>query len=218
MANLNQFVTDMNESIDAFMHQHGIAKEGTGGFYDANCGAVVYFDAKDPKDKTKHKAFSAVFAGTYNDNDGSFIWAWGNKHLPPSLSSNSAMTSLKAYGEKHEVPEFVERCLLLDASNTIDFVNLGMTRQARNFKDGFDAQVSKDETGALYSRFTTPELFAVITKILSAHMSSNLPVVGSSLRNTVFIQDPEPLTNPEFDPGLSEFLGLTAPAFNEEIR
>ena len=207
MEKLSNFVSEMNQSIDEFLVEHDLVLGETGGVYDCLWKCVVYFDAKNPHDKSKHKAFKAVLAGTSNHQDGSFIWSWGNQHFPENFHEDTA--KLKEYGEKHEIPEFVERCLLIHPKTPQEMFDITMARKMRNFKDGFQSKVIKDNTGALYSRFTGEELFAIISKLLDSKMSSSLPILGSEVHGDVFIQDTRPLTEHKFSWPTKQFFGIS---------
>lgn len=206
MTKLANLVENMNSTNKLFMTRHNLNPEQTGGVYDFLGKCVIYFDALNPSDKSKHKVFKAVLAGIKNFQDGSFIWALGNKNLPEDFQNDTI--KLKEYGNQKEIPEFVERCLIIDPVDILGVASISEIRAKRNFNDGFKSQVIFDDHRSLYSRFTSVELFAVITKLLNAKMSSSLPVAAMPpyMNAEVFIIDEEPLLNPNISEPTAQLL------------
>ena len=207
MTKLSNLVENMNATNSSFMQNHDLNQEKTGGVYDFVGKCVIYFDALNPMDKSKHKVFKAILAGTSNYEDGSFIWAWGNKHLPQEFHEDTI--KLKEYGVAKEIPEFVERCLIINPVDVLGIASINKSRAIRNFSYGFESKVIFDNLGGLYSRFTNIELFAVITKLLDAKMSSKLLVAGmaQNMSADVFIVEEEPLLEPNISEPTARLLG-----------
>lgn len=189
MANLEQAVKKMEDDIAAFVDKH-LYGQHTAGYYDAAYQCSVYFDGRNPKDRTKYKAFRSVLAGTGDPKEFDFIWAWGNKHLPQHFQEEAL--KLKEFGEKLKLPEFCERALFIDSKTEVGLAAAMTTRKGKRLSAGFDAQVVMDQ-GALHSRFSSVEFFALVTYVLKAKMSSILPIHGAGYCAYAFIVDDTPL-------------------------
>lgn len=186
MATLEQLVQKMNDDIMSFCSVHLYGNDTTG-FYDPSTQCAIYFDKKDPGNGSKAKVFRAILAGTGDPAVNDFIWAWGNKNLPKILQDEA--TPLLRFGQTYQLPEFIEPALFIDAKTPVGLAVAKLSRmKGDRLKGGPDTEVVM-EKGALHSRFSCPEMYALITNVLKSKMSSMLPMRGTSLVAYVFICD-----------------------------
>jgi hypothetical protein len=160
--------------IIEFSNTHGF-NEHTHGYYDFRTRSAVYFDSKDPDNKDKIKSFKSILVGTGNLQQYDFIWAWGNQHMPQDVID--AAKPLYNFGQKNQLPEFVERALFINELTSAVQILLTNKVSPNRLSQGFKANVMMDN-GTLFSRFSSREMFAIITHVLNARMSSILPIHG----------------------------------------
>ena len=100
-------------------------REATEWSYDLSRGLIEFY-LKDGGEKGEGKegegrmiSIPIQVIGSYHFSTRSWLWAWGNASLPPSVLSSSI--TLKAYGEKHRILPFVTRACLIDEEQAWEF-------------------------------------------------------------------------------------------------
>jgi hypothetical protein len=59
-------------------------------------------------------AFPAQLLGTESEHSGTWLWAWANERIEPAPGMLDAALKLRAYGERHNVPELTTPHQTLD--------------------------------------------------------------------------------------------------------
>tara|TARA_Y100001936_G_C16002863_1_gene628920 strand:- start:481 stop:1098 length:618 start_codon:yes stop_codon:yes gene_type:complete len=202
---LSNLIDGMDNLIIEFISRHGLDNYGLGGVYDFIGQCAIFYDATNPQDRKKHMAFKAIMSSTSDLRDGTLIWSWGNKHLPENIQEETFV--LREYGKKNKIPEFAERCIIVDPRESRMSSVSKKVRESRSFNDGLNS-LKMHRMGEFYSRLNSRELFAIITKLLGAKMSASLPVIGTTMNTNIFITDPTILKDYEVSDATRQLLSL----------
>lgn len=202
---LSDLIDGMDSLIIEFVSRHGLGNYDLGGVYDFIGQCAIFYDASNPQDRQKHTAFKAIMSSTSDLRDGSLIWSWGNKHLPENVQEETLV--LREYGKKNKIPEFAERCIIVEPRDRRMSSMSKKIRESRNFNDGLSS-LKMHRMGEFYSRLNSRELFAISTKLLGAKMSASLPIMGTNMNTNIFITDPTILKDYEVSDATRQLLGL----------
>lgn len=87
---------------------------------DLDAGTITFTNPEKGLEATAH----VQVLGTYNTDDGTWLWSWENSSIPETCTADA--TRVREYGERHGYEELTTAKLEMDQEAVWDFVALAV--------------------------------------------------------------------------------------------